>query len=397
MFAVSSFVFHLFSLNILNWISNYSYQNEFKEKIKPKDCLKEIYFHLFFIYPYIKDDKSDGFIDCYNYIYSFINEFYCILFFILIFCLCSKLRSKIFEILIIIIVILNLICNFIFFKVRSQFKIDETIYDYTAFLGEKLSIKYFHIYFNIFLYGAFAGIIHFYNIDMLKTNRVNKDDDDYFPFSFLGNISNFLSNFNSIKRLSIFIFNILILALLSSVFTIENKVHNGDKLYLDTFLNFIHIYENHISTIIFMILVLLLCSMDKNSPTKLFFNSYPFIFISRIGYFFYSICETTILIYFIVTNYQTYMNLNDLLFLNFGQFICGILISTIFVILIEIPARYFSKILRKRIENSEYFGGEKVIKDIDEKEEKLELKSLNGSYLDRSNSNIINDSNILNN
>ena len=394
MFALSSFVFHSFSLNILNLISNYSYQNEFKERIKPKDCLDKIHFHLLFIYPYIIEDKKDGFVQCYNYIYSFINEFYCVIFFILIFCLCTKLRSKIFEVVIIIIVSLNLICNFIFFMFRSEFEIGKTNYDYTAFLGEKLSIKYFHIYFNIFLYGAFAGIIHFYNIDILKTNRVNKDDDDYFPFSFLGNISNFLSNFNSIKRLPLFIINLIILALLSSVFFIENKVKEGDKLILDRFLNFIHIYENHISTIIFMIVVLLLCTMDKNSPIKLFFNSYPFIFISRIGYFFYSICETTILIYFIVTNYQTYMNLNDILFFNFGQFICGILISTIFVILIEIPVRYFSKILRKRIENSEYFGGEKVIKDEVEKEEKLELKSLDGSYLDKLNSNVINDSNL---
>ena len=396
MFALSSFVFHSFSLNILNLVSNYSYQNEFKERIKPRGCLGKIYFHLLFIYPYTTGDKTDGFVQCYNYIYSFINEFYSVIFFILIFCLCTKLRSKIFEVVIILILILNLICNFIFFMFRSEFKIGITNYDYTAFLGEKLSIKYFHIYFNIFLYGAFAGIIHFYNIDILTTNRVNKDDDDYFPFSFLGNISNFLSNFNSIKRLPLFIINLSILGLLSSVFFIENKVNKDSKITLDRLLNFIHIYENHISTIIFMILVLLLCSMDKNSPIKLFFNSYPFIFISRIGYFFYSICETTILIYFIVTNYQTYMNLNDLLFFNFGQFICGILISTIFVILIEIPVRYCSKILRKRIENSEYFGGEKAIKEEDEKEENLELKSLDDS-LDKINSNNINDSNLLEN
>lgn len=394
MFIISSFVFHLFSINILTWISNYSYQYEFKEKIKPKKCLEEIYFHLFFLYPYIEMDTKEGFTHCYNYIYSFINEFYGIIFFILLFCLCVKLRSKIFELMIIIIVILNLILNFIFFYFFSEFTVGQTKYDYTAFLGEKLSIKYFHIYFNIFLYGAFAGIIHFYNIDILKQNRVNKDNDDYFPFSFLGNVSNILSNFNSIKRLFLLVNNIAILILLSSVFIIKNKANEDKPLILDEFLSFIHIYENHIATIIFIIIVLLLSTTDKNSPTKQLFNSYPFIFISRIGYFFYSICETTILIYFIVTNYQTYMNLNDLLFLNFGQFICGILISTIFVILIEIPIRYLSKIIRKRIENSEYLSGGKEIKNEIDNEEKMELKTLDGSSLERSN---IDDSNLLGN
>ena len=173
----------------------------------------------------------------------------------------------------------------------------------------------------------------------------------------------------------------------------EIKANNNNALQLEGFLKFIHIYENHISTIFFMIIVLILSSMDKDSPIKQFFNSYPFIFISRIGYSFYSICETTILIFFIVTNYQTYMILYDLLFLNLGQFICGVLISTIFVILIEIPVRYCSKSLRKRIEKSKYFEGVKEIKDEAENEEKAEeLNSLSGSFLNSSKG--INDSKI---
>ena len=386
MFAVSSFLVHLFSLNILNWVSNYLYQNEFKEKIKPKECLEDMHLHLLLFYPYFIKEKTDDISYCYNYIYSYTNEFYCIIFFIIIFCICIKLRSKIFEIIIIIIVILNLICNYFFFGFLDSFQKTKEVYDYTTFLGEKQSIKYFHIYFNIYLYGAFAGIIHFYYVDILKANRVCKDKNDYFPFSFLQNISFFLSSRNWIKRLLLFILNNSILVFLSSVFYMEIKANNNNALHLEGFLKFIHIYENHISTIFFMIIVLILSSMDKDSPIKQFFNSYPFIFISRIGYSFYSICETTILIFFIVTNYQTYMILYDLLFLNLGQFICGVLISTIFVILIEIPVRYCSKSLRKRIEKSKYFEGVKEIKDEAENEEKAEeLNSLSGSFLNSSN------------
>ena len=125
---------------------------------------------------------------------------------------------------------------------------------------------------------------------------------------------------------------------------IENILNNNSLIFdLNYWLSLLHIYENHIATILFMILVLLFCTMDSDSAAKQLFKSWLFIFISRIGYFFYSICETTIIIFLIVTNYQTHLNISDLLFLNFGQFICGIIISTIFVIIVEIPMRYFIK------------------------------------------------------
>ena len=143
-----------------------------------------------------------------------------------------------------------------------------------------------------------------------------------------------------------------------------------------------------------MILILLFCTLNSNSAGKQFFKSWPFILISRIGYFFYSIVETTVLIFFIVTNYQTYLNMTDLLFLNFGQFICGILISTIFVIIIEIPMRYFMKKFRKYIENKIINGDNNtIITNKKQKEEKLklELKSLEGENNHKNDDNNINN------
>ena len=48
MFIVTSFVFHSYSLNLLNSLTNHLYQNEFKNVLKPRKCLKEIYSYLFF-------------------------------------------------------------------------------------------------------------------------------------------------------------------------------------------------------------------------------------------------------------------------------------------------------------------------------------------------------------
>ena len=360
MFIVSSFIFHSYSINILNWISNYIYKNEFKYRISPRKCLKQIYLYIFFFNSYLQNDKSEGFSLCYNYIYSYVNEFYAIILIIIIFELCFKFHSKIFEIIIIVLIILNLLCNCLFFSLRSKFEVNKTHYDITAFLGEKLSIKYFHIYLNIFFYGVIAGIIHFYNIDIISKDRVtrlnyNENNSNsfkgYFPFNFLANLSNAISNISQLKRTIIIILCFSLLILLSSIFFIENKIHENDSFFLlNNFLSIIHIYENHIATILFMILIILISLLDSDSIVKQLFNSWPFIFISRIGYFFYSICEITILIFFIVTNYQTYLNLSDLLFLNSGQFICGIVISIAFMVIIEIPTRYYSKKLRKNIE-----------------------------------------------
>jgi hypothetical protein len=359
MFILSSFIFHSYSINILDLINSYLYQNEFKQKLKPKDCLNKSYNYILFFSSYMADDTKEGFINCYNYMYSFVNELYSVIVFIILFCILLKCRSKILDIIFIMLVILNFIFNFAFFKIKSEYKINETNYDFTSFQGEKISIKYFHIYLNIFFYGVFAGIIHFYNKDMISTDRVTRSTfadnnynsiDGYFPFSFLENVSTIISNLSKIKRRIIIFINLSILILLSSIYFIENKIHEDKSFKIDTFLSFIHIYENHIATIVFMILIIFLSLLDTDSEVKQLFNSWPFIFISRIGYFFYSICETTILIFFIVTNYQTYLNLSDLLFLNLGQFICGIIISTAFVIIIEIPARYYSKKLRKFIE-----------------------------------------------
>ena len=235
-------------------------------------------------------------------------------------------------------------------------------------------------------------------MDIISSDRVTRStyaknsSEVYFPFSFLDNISNYISNLSKFKRLFLIIINISLLLLLCSVFPIENKIHQDEPYFLlDYFLSIIYIYENHIATIIFMIIVLLFSSMDTDSAVKSIFNSWPFIFISRIGYFFYSICETTILIFFIITNYQTYLNLSDLLFLNSGQFICGIFISTIFVILIEMPSKYYCKKLRKYIEDSKNPDINYSLKKehlIKEEKMNLELRSMsNISNLSISNDN----------
>ena len=89
---------------------------------------------------------------------------------------------------------------------------------------------------------------------------------------------------------------------------------------------------------------------------------------------FFSICETTILIFLIVTNSQTYLNLSDLLFLNSGQFICGTITSTIFVVLLEIPVRYYCQKLRKCIENNQNNINSSNYSNNKEKKEKLNLE-----------------------
>ena len=397
MFILSSFIFHSYSINILDLINSYLYQNEFKQKLKPKDCLKKTYNYILFFSSYLADDTKEGFINCYNYMYSFVNELYSVIVFIILFCILLKCRSKILDIIFIILVILNFIFNFAFFKIKSEYKINETNYDFTSFLGEKISIKYFHIYLNIFFYGAFAGIIHFYNLDIISKDRVNNfsySANNYFPFSFLDCISHFLSNLSKFKRILLIIFDMAILGLLSSVYLIENFSKKESIFKLDFFLSIIHIYENHIATIFFISIILLFCTMEKDSATIQFFKSWPFIFVSRVGYFFYSIAETTILIFFIITNYQTYLDMTDLLFLNFGQFIFGTLISTIFVIIIEIPMRYFMKKLRKHIENKIINGDDTSIlvkKKQKTDELKLELKSLDGDNINNNEENLINN------
>ena len=389
MFIVTSFIFHSYSINILNWISNYIYKNEFKYRINPRKCLKQMYLYIFFFNSYLQKDTKEGFSLCYNYIYSYVNEFYAIIFIIIIFGICFKFHSTKFEIIIIVLIILNLFSNYFFFSIRSEFEVNKTHYDITAFLGEKLSIKYFHIYLNIFFYGVIAGIIHFYNLDIVSNDRVtrlnyNENNSNsfagYFPFNFMANLSNAISNISQLKRAIIIILCLSFLILLSSVFFIENKIHENDSFFLiDPFLSFIHIYENHIATILFMILIIFLSLLDSDSAVKQLFNSWPFIFISRIGYFFYSICETTILVFFIVTNYQTYLNLSDLLFLNSGQFICGIFISIAFVVMIEIPTRYYSKKLRKYIEKKKRKKFKNEINEKNEVKIRLELSSFDNN------------------
>ena len=108
---------------------------------------------------------------------------------------------------------------------------------------------------------------------------------------------------------------------------------------------------------------------------------------------FFIVYETTIIIFLIVTNYQTHLNISDLLFLNFGQFICGIIISTIFVIIVEIPMRYFIKKLIKKIENK-IFNKQNINKEplINNNQKiNLELISFNESKNNIENNNILNN------
>ena len=120
MFIITSFIFHSYSINILNFVSNYIYKNEFKYRIRKRHCLEQLYLYILFFNSYLQNDTKEGFSLCYNYIYSYVNEFYSIIIFVIIFGICFKFHSRKFEIIIIVLIILNLLCNyfFFFFKIR---------------------------------------------------------------------------------------------------------------------------------------------------------------------------------------------------------------------------------------------------------------------------------------
>ena len=89
--------------------------------------------------------------------------------------------------------------------------------------------------FNIYLYGAFIGLLYFYYIDSLSNISNFQQSKHYYPFIFIFKLLSILKTDKQIERYILSAFSFFILFILSSCYSIAKKIYLRERTFIFRF------------------------------------------------------------------------------------------------------------------------------------------------------------------
>jgi hypothetical protein len=327
-------------------------ENEYNYK-----CLKN---PLYLFFPFINPINSSNnkminnyYNNCYQFCYLIINEFYCVILFIIMFYFLYKYQSKIIDIIITLIILINiLVMNFLpyyFEDVKN-----EKYYLLKYVLGETFSLRYPHNMFNIFFLGIFSGLIYYYHY--FSVNDINSFlQEDYLPFQYLSNLMQLMFKCNWFFKSFLILLSLGILFVDCLIYYIIQYKIKTEKILFEFsgFLKILYLYETPIiilSTSIFLIFLLL--SEDK-LQIKSFLGSKIFYIMEKISFNYICLIQMISLL-FLSSSVNHGEIWSYLFFFNimFFEFAFGTIVSFLFTLIFELPAKVFANYLRGKKMNN---------------------------------------------
>ena len=246
-----------------------------------------------------------------------INEFQIYIIFLLIFYISNLLKSKIFDYLVLIFNIILYSLNFLICKFKSE---ENTYYSYKLVLDNYLTIRYPHIIFNYFFFGALAGLTCFYFKDSFSNNSLSIDNDKA-PFRFCYHLVKFFDYLVQNGRYFWIVLILILQLVICSSFNIFVK-YNSNSIYIlfNTAQKIVLCYETGPFILLFCILVIFMFFI-KNEIVNKDNNYSSLIFLIERTQFSYLMCIKMILYsYYCVFNFQLKLNYQNLWIITFGIF-----------------------------------------------------------------------------
>ena len=351
MFFFNFFIIHFFLPNFIHFFKDFlsiNQKNIIENIIEPKKCelniIKYFFIPFYLQYSDYNSKNKNNLNKCYKQIYFYFNEFYIFILTLLIYTLCLKIKSRIFENLILIILILLIFLKYFSFKNfgYNLLKNDYFFIDINYLMGENLTLKFPHLFFNNYFIGSFFGLIYFYYIDGYNIKKNN--NEDYFPFKISFEIMKFIIQIiNKIKYiLIIIIFLLQILLSLNFYFILNFNSNNNENIFISKINDFNkinYVYEKEIMLILFGFQICLILLCGRESVFKKISNSNFFNLINKIDFNFFCSMDIFIYIFLIIFKSQENLSFINLIFISFGQFIFFVVFSCLITVFFEVPLK----------------------------------------------------------
>ena len=321
--------------------------NYFENNLNYRECKQNYQFFKIlipFYFSYIDywDDYPRGYTFSYKYVYICVNTHLSFIFFLLVVYLSFKLKSKIFDVIITLAFFANTIC--IYFTIEKFYPtyLNSFHFDINYLFGENFSLKYTHLFINLYFVGIFIGIIYFYYIDIISAKPLDSYTK-FIPFEFCYKLVKIIDQSGKVFRAFIVILCSAIIIFLSCGFLIRIKIEEKLLFEMKTYYQYFDMYEKIIFQFAFMTIILILLFMKGNSAFKSLTQKSIFSLFDRIS--FGILCSMDNAIYLFYTTYYIVLVLdfNNLMMIAFGLiFIIG-LFNFAYYILVEQPIRIVVK------------------------------------------------------
>ena len=344
-------VFYLCSNSIIALLNMNNDQNLYLTKIQHlsvnllncHSCTNEWKTLIPFYMQYANYKENDGINEnCFNFMIIMVNLFYCYFILILLTFVIFKIRTKLYDIIISIIFLVNFLLPH---ETSCYSFLDEHNYfNLKIILGEKCSTTFTHLFINYYFLGFIIGIALFYNNDLTNENSF-QNSGIYNPFSYLKDFTGILFRFSTFIHILIIIITVAIPILLFLSFFLHAN-NNSSFIYLEElngFDKFLYLNEKKVFAIFFGLFLLHLYLYKNESILKEFGNNIIVVSFNRVCFEFYALIE--IIIYFMYSifglNYQ--ITSYNVFFSSFGIIFFLYLLSSIFLVLFNLPIRMLTK------------------------------------------------------
>jgi hypothetical protein len=251
------------------------------------------------------------------------------------------------------------------------FKSDEnTYYSYKLVLDNFLTVRYPHIIFNYFFFGAMAGLTCFYYKDSFSNNSLSNDNEKC-PFRFCYNMIKF---FDYLIQNGRFFWIILILLLQLFICFSFNilLILNNNSFYipLNAEQKIVLCYETGLFIILFCFIIIMFYFIKNENENKEKNYSSLIFLIDRTNISFINLINLTLYSYYCIFSFQLKLSYQNLWIITFGLFFL-ICFENLISILSFV---YFIKITNRKIVKY-CFSSKKKIEIFNKQEEELLDKS----------------------
>ena len=271
----------------------------------------------------------------------FINEFIAFILFLIIFYFGNKFKSKIYDYAILSYILLSYSLSYVldFLKDNNTQK----NYTYNLIIRNLSLIKYPHVLFNHYLFGAFTGLTCFYIKDSIGNNPMINESDKC-PFHFCLKIIECFDYLVQKGRKIWIALAFIIQFMISISFTIIINTSDNDKVPLkyDVPLKIFHYYESGLFILTFCFNTILFFANDDgknydNYNILYLFYNINFSYVNTIYLMMYS--------YYCFFAFQLKLTYQNLWLVTFGLFIFfsieNLIITEIFIMPFKICLKSF--------------------------------------------------------
>ena len=366
LYKIIGFIFLFFLVNYFNryyiYMHNggtlYSY---YSNNINNNINVFQIFNPKYTIFSYFYKDYDKEFLFNYKMSLLFINEFYAFTLFLIIFYIGNLLKSKIYNYIILLYIFISYFFSYLLDLIKNNQT--ETKYTYNLIIRNISLVKYPHVLFNHYLFGAFTGLICFYLKDNSSNNAMISEPEKC-PFNFCLDAIDLFDYLVQKCRKFWIALSFLIQFMVCITFTVIINININDNkddikvntqeifpLEFNTALKIFYYYESGLFILTFCFNTILFFASDNNERLeKNYYEKYSiFNLLYQINFSYVNTIYLMMYSYYCYFKFQLKLTYQNLWLITFGLFIFFCIENLIITIICIMPVKIIFKLLLNKI------------------------------------------------